>query len=176
MRGVLAKNVVLNLTHYHCHPPYLSKLHCLPMLNFLEKTTSLIPHYSPTLPSPQPAPSPSLPFEKDLILITICQDFVRTSDNGLGVTVNKYSPEKVLPPNYSLGCNYSPSTYLLVNKFSVLGISTPLDIDWIVVYSHLTTPGNNIFLGNMYSLVKPLCWNKQKQPLKGVLLNSVPNK
>ena len=35
----------------------------------------------------------------------------------------------------------------------------------------LNTPGSSIILGNMYSLVKPLYWNKRKQSLKGVPLS-----
>ena len=39
------------------------------------------------------------------------------------------------------------------------------------VLKHLTTLGSNIFLGIMCTLVKPLCWNKQKQSLKGFPVN-----
>ena len=85
-----------------------------------------------------------------------------------GVNVSKYSPRKnILPSNYLLGNNYSVSTYLIVNKYSLQEISAPLDKVWsYLVFSHLNTPGNSIFLGNLYSLVKPLYWNKRKQPLK----------
>ena len=79
--------------------------------------------------------------------------------------------KKVLPSYHFLGNNYSPSTYSLVNKYSLQEISTPLEIVWSVAFSHLSTPGSSIFLGNMYSLVKPFYWNKRKQRLRGVSLN-----
>ena len=37
-----------------------------------------------------------------------------------------------------------------------------------VVFPNLNTLGTSISLGKMYSLVKPLYWNKRKQLLKGV--------
>ena len=74
-----------------------------------------------------------------------------------GVTVNKYSLEKKRPPSdYLPRNNYSSITYFLVNKYSLHVISTPLEIVWSVVYSHLNTSGSSIFLGNTYSIVKPL--------------------
>ena len=62
-----------------------------------------------------------------------------------------------------------PSTHLLVNKYSHLEISTPLEVVWSVVFSHLNTPGSSIFLGNMCSLMKLLYINKRKQQLEGVV-------
>ena len=84
--------------------------------------------------------------------------------------------KKVLPSNYFLGNNYSPNTYLLVNTYSLQKISTPLGIVWSVLFSRLNTPGSSIFLGNTYSLVKPLYWNKRKQPFKGFSLNRCSQK
>ena len=55
---------------------------------------------------------------------------------------------------------------------SVQVVSTPLKTVWSVVFSHLNTPRSSIFLGNMYSPVNPLYWNKRTQPLKCVPLNS----
>ena len=49
-----------------------------------------------------------------------------------------------------------PRTYLLVNKYSIQEISIPLEIVWSVMFSNLNTPGSSFFLGNMYSLAKPL--------------------
>ena len=73
-----------------------------------------------------------------------------------GLIVNKYSPERSSSQYYLVGNNYSPSTYLLVNKYSLQEISTPLEIVWSVVFLHLNSPGSNILLGNMYSFV-PNC-------------------
>ena len=82
------------------------------------------------------------------------QDFLKyliTGDNP-GVIIDKYSAEeKSTPPKkkkkYLLRSNYSPSTYLILNKYSLQEISTPLDIVWRVVFSHLNTFGSSIFLG-----------------------------
>ena len=91
--------------------------------------------------------------------------------------------KKVLPSNYLLGNNYSYSTYLLVNNYFFPEISTPpppphLLKKFILCYFHIEIlprvsflPGSIIFLGNVHSLVKPLYWNKLKQPLKDVPLN-----
>ena len=52
-----------------------------------------------------------------------------------GVTVNKYSKEKTTAKYHLLGNNYSPSTYLLINKYSIQEISAPLEIVSRVVFS-----------------------------------------
>ena len=57
-------------------------------------------------------------------------------------TINKYSQKKLLPGNYLLKNNYSPSSFLLENKYSLQEISTPLEIVWRIVFSHLNTPGS----------------------------------
>ena len=64
--------------------------------------------------------------------------------------------KKAFPSNYLPGNSYSPSTHLLVNKYSLQEISTPLETVWCVVFSHLNTPGSSIFLVDIYSPVKPL--------------------
>ena len=88
---------------------------------------------------------------------------------GIPVQPSESTPrKKILPSNYILGNNYSPSTYLLVSNYSLQEMSTSLGIVWNVVFPNLFTPGISIYLGNMYSLVKPLHWDKRKQPLKGV--------
>ena len=82
----------------------------------------------------------------------------------------------MLPSNYFLGNNYFPSTYFLVSKYSLHEISNPLEIVWRVVFSLLNTSGSSIILGNIYSLVKPLYWNKRKQPLKSIPLHRCSKK
>ena len=61
------------------------------------------------------------------------------------------------------------------NKYSLQEISTLPEIASSMVFSHLNTPESSILLGNMYMyyLVKPLYWNKRKQPLKRAPLNKV---
>ena len=54
-------------------------------------------------------------------------DDVINYENCSTVTVNKHSPGKRIPNNYLRGSNnYSPSTYALVNNYSLQKITTPL--------------------------------------------------
>ena len=46
--------------------------------------------------------------------------------------------KKVLPSDHLLGNNYSCSTHLLVNMYSLQEMSTFIDIVWSVVSSYLT--------------------------------------
>ena len=52
-----------------------------------------------------------------------------------GVTVNKYSKEKTTAQYHLLRNNYSPSTYLLLSKYSLQEISAPLELVCSVVFS-----------------------------------------
>ena len=64
--------------------------------------------------------------------------------------------KKVFASNYLLENNCSPNTYLLINKYSLQEISTPLKLVWSVVIWHLNTTTSSIFPENIYSLVKPV--------------------
>ena len=68
--------------------------------------------------------------------------------------VNKHSPEKGTPCNCLLGNNYSPNTYLPVNKYSLQEKSVPLKVLLSMVFSNLNALGSTISLGNIYSFVK----------------------
>ena len=83
------------------------------------------------------------------------------------VTVNMHSPEKKYSP---VIIYWQITTYLLVNKYSLQEVSIHVEIIWSVLLSISNFPGNSIFLGNVYSIVKPLYRNIEKQPLKVVPL------
>ena len=86
------------------------------------------------------------------------------------VAVNKDFPfpKTVVWSDYLLGNNYAHSTHLLLNKYPLHEISTLHEILSSVVFPNLNTLGSSIFLGKMYSLVKPIYWNKGKQLLTGI--------
>ena len=89
-----------------------------------------------------------------------------------GVTFNKYFLEKnTLHSSCLLENKYSPSTYLLVNKYSLQEISTPIAVAFSVTFLHQDTARISILLGNIYILIKSFYRDNLKQLLKGVPLN-----
>ena len=86
------------------------------------------------------------------------------------VTINKYSSEKCTPQSLLLENNYSHSTYLLVNKYSLPEIRLPLKLFDCGIF--IINYFRSYYFPKEYVLpCKPLYWNKQKDSLKGVPLN-----
>ena len=80
------------------------------------------------------------------------KDWENNKWNNTDVT-DKHSPEKGTPCNCLLGNNYSPNTYVLVNKDSLQEESAPRKVLLSMVFSNLNAVGSTIFLGNICSFV-----------------------
>ena len=85
------------------------------------------------------------------VLLDFLDSFFGRPNRYTGVTVKKYSWIKVLPSNYLMGNNYSPSTYLVVNKVWIANKISRLNV---LTWQHFIPFFWQVSLGRTYLPVK----------------------